>query len=269
MRPVFEVEGLRFAYPGAGAPALVEVDLEVAAGRHTIVLGPNGAGKSTLLRLLLGTERPSAGRVRLWGRPATDWGRREIARRIGVVSQEPPSRLPLTVREMVGMGRHPYLRPWSSPGARDRRAVEAALERTGLEGLGHRQVWRLSGGELQRAKLARALAQEPRVLVLDEPTAHLDLGHEMRIFELVGSLVAEGITAVSVTHNLQLAGRYADRLVLLHGGRVHAEGRPRHVLDRRTVEAVFGWPVRVVDMGEQGPQVVPLAGGTAGEAEGP
>lgn len=256
--PVFVAEGAGFTYPGASRPALVDVDLRVAAGLHTVVLGPNGAGKSTLLRLLLGLLSPDRGRVRLWGRDAAGWGRRELARRIGVVAQEPPPDLPITVREAVTMGRHAYLRPWSSPRERDREAVASALRRTGLASLEDRRLSGLSGGELQRVKLARALAQEPRVLVLDEPTAHLDLGHEMRIFEVVAELVSGGLTALSVTHNLHLAGRYGEELVLLAGGRVAARGRPAEVYRPDTLEAAFGWPVRVEDLGPLGRQVIPL-----------
>ena len=257
---VFSVEGASFTYPGAERPALRDVTLRIAGGTHTVVLGPNGAGKSTLLRLLLGLRAPDAGRVRFRDRDASGWSRREFARQVGVVTQEPPPDLPLTVREAVTMGRHPYLRPWAGPRAEDRAAVAFALARTDLRERADRRISDLSGGELQRVKLARALAQEPRVLVLDEPTAHLDLGHAMRIFELVGTLVREGLTAVSVTHDLHLAGRYGGSLVLLAGGRVTASGRPEAVFTADTLEAAFGWPVRVEDLGPLGRQVIPLEG---------
>lgn len=258
--PAFELEDVAFRYRGAARPALQGVTLRIRVGAHTTLVGPNGAGKSTLLRLLLGILRPARGKVRFRGREPRAWGRRELARRVGVVSQEPPPELPLTVGEFVGMGRNPWLRPWEGMRARDHDVVARALDRTDLGGLAGRPISAVSGGELQRAKLARALAQEPRVLVLDEPTAHLDLGHEMRIFELVRSLVRdEGMTAVSVTHNLGLASRFADRLGFVREGRLEAEGSPGAVLRAEIVGRAFGWPVEVVDLGELGRQVVPLS----------
>lgn len=260
----YRVADVRFRYPGAATPALRDVTLEVAAGTHAAIVGPNGAGKSTLLRVLLGILCPERGSVRFGGRELGGWGRRELARRVGVVSQEAPPDLPLTVREFVEMGRYPWLRPWEGPGARDRRTVREALERTELAALAERPISALSGGELQRTRLARALAQEPGTLLLDEPTAHLDLGHGVRIFELVRSLVLEeGMTAVTVTHDLGLAGRFADRVALLSAGRIEAEGPPRAVLRADTVERAFGWPVQVVDLGPLGIQVIPLDSGAA------
>lgn len=255
----YETRGVRFRYRGAAGPALREVSLRIPERAHTVIVGPNGAGKSTLLRLLLGLHKPAAGTIRFRGRHIGGWGRRELARRVGVVSQEPPPQLPLTVWAFVELGRNPWLRPWEALRELDRRAVEEALVRTGLDDLALRPISALSGGELQRAKLARALAQEPGTLLLDEPTAHLDLAHELRIFELVRSLVrCDGLTAVSVTHNLGLASRFADRLVFLGAGRVTAEGAPGRVLRPEIVERTFGWPVEVVDLGALGLQVIPL-----------
>lgn len=262
---VFELEGVSFRYPRAERAAVEAVSLRIPAGVHATLVGPNGAGKSTLLRLLLGIVRPDRGRVRFGGRAPEAWGRRELARRIGVVTQEPPPDIPLSVEEFVGMGRNPWLRPWEGMRPRDEAAVSRAMERADLAGLTRRPISAVSGGELQRAKLARALAQEPRVLVLDEPTAHLDLGHEMRIFELVRALVGdEGMTAVSVTHNLGLASRFGDRVAFLREGRLEAEGAAAEVFRADVVERAFGWPVRIVDLGELGRQVVPLAGERAG-----
>lgn len=267
MRPAaYELEDVEFAYRRTAVPALQGVSLEVPEASHTAVVGPNGAGKSTLIRLLLGLRRPSRGSVRFRGREPGSWGRRRLARRVGVVAQEAPPELPLTVREFVELGRNPWLRPWQPLRERDRRAIEAALRRTDVAGLADRPLSAVSGGELQRAKLARALAQEPDVLLLDEPTAHLDLGHEVRIFGLVRSLVArQGITALSVTHNLGLAGRFADRIVLLAAGRVVAAGPPGDVLRPEVVGRAFGWPVEVADLGPLGLHVVPL---TAAEGAG-
>lgn len=255
----FELKGVTFTYEGAQEPAVRNVTLALPPGRHTVIVGPNGAGKSTLLRVLLGILPPAAGEARIEGRPSREWPRRELAQRVGVVAQEEPAFFPLDVSEYAAMGRHPHLRPWSGLSANDRRTVREALERTGLSGLAGREISRLSAGEMQRARLARALAQTPRHLVLDEPTVHLDLGHEVEFFELVAELVREGeVDALTITHNLGLASRYADHLVLLVDGQVLAEGSPAEVLTPPRVEAAFGWPVRVLDLGPFGLGVVPL-----------
>jgi iron complex transport system ATP-binding protein len=243
---VFEAESVRFRYPGAREPALDGVHLCVARGTLYAVLGPNGSGKSTLLRLVLGVLRPDAGVVRIEGRPIEAWGRRELALRIGVVAQSEELVFPVTVHEMVGMGRYPHLGPFRRAGRADHEAVERAMARCDVTGFAARLVSTLSGGERQRVRVARALAQEPDALVLDEPTAALDMAHEMAVFELLAGLCAEGATIVVVTHNINLAARYADRLLLLDGGRVAAEGRPADVLTRKTIERVYGWPVQVV-----------------------
>lgn len=257
--PAAELHRVGYRYPGAGEDALTDVRLSFLSGDHSAILGPNGAGKSTLLRLLTGLLEPRTGTVRLWGRRLSSWSRRELARNVGVVSQEAPPGFPMGVREFVEMGRNPYVRPWESLDERDRRAAAEALRRTDMDGLADRRISELSGGELQRAKLARALAQEPRLLLLDEPTAHLDLGHEMQFFHLVRKLVASGrVTAITVTHNLHLASRYADVLVLLSRGRVEATGPAERVVRADTLERVFGWPVRVADLGRLGLGVVPL-----------
>ena len=262
-------EAVTVRYPDAARPALDGVSLEAPAGGCTAVLGPNGSGKSTLMRVLLGTLAPRAGAAEFDGRPLASWSRAELARAVGVVPQGEDSSFPLTVRELVAMGRYPHLGPWRREGAADRRAVEEAMRRCDVAELAGRSVGTLSGGERQRARVARALAQEPRALALDEPTAALDMGHEMVIWELLRELGRGGTTVLVVTHNLNLAARYADRLVLLHRGRVAAAGPPAQVLVRETLERVYGWPVRVVPHPGPGPdagapQVVPLAGDACG-----
>lgn len=254
---------LTFSYPEAAHPAVKGVSLEVPGGSFTAVLGPNGSGKSTLLRLLLGVARPGAGTVEFEGRPVSEWPRGRIARRIGVVSQQEEMPFPLTVRELVAMGRYPHLGPWRREGVADRRAVDEAMARCDVAGLSARPVSTLSGGERQRARLARALAQQPRALALDEPTIALDVRHEMGIFELLRGLVTEGVTVLVVTHNLNLAARYADRIVLLDSGRVAAGGPPRDVVRRELLEAVYGWPLQIVSHAGPGadtgaPQVIPV-----------
>ena len=257
--------GLAYRYPESTQPAVLDLSLEIPSGATTAVLGPNGSGKSTLLRLLLGVLAPTAGTVEFGGRPVADWGRDALARAVGVVPQGEETVFPVSVRELVAMGRYPHLGAWRREGDDDRRAVEDAMRRCDVWDLAARPVPTLSGGERQRARVARALAQQAPTLALDEPTAALDIAHEMAIFELLRDLGHAGKTVLLVTHNVNLAARYADRLVLLHRGRVAAEGTPAEVLTRQTVERVYGWPVEIVPHPGPGPdagapQVVPLAG---------
>lgn len=257
----FELADAWFRYPRTDDAALRGVSVEIHAGSHTAVVGPNGAGKTTLARLLLGTLRPQSGRALFEGRPAADWPRREMAKRVGVVAQGGSPALPVTVGEFVEMGRNPYVRPWAPLGAEDRASVSLALRRTDLAQLADRPVTELSGGEVQRAKLARAFAQDPTVLVLDEPTAHLDVSHEMEIFRLVRDFVDAGGSAVTITHSLHLAGRFADRLCLLSAGRLEAVGSPLEVLRSEILSHVFEWPIQVVeldDAGVTGLHIVPV-----------
>jgi iron complex transport system ATP-binding protein len=194
---------------------------------------------------LLGVITPSAGTATLEEKNVRAWDRRKLARTVGVVPQSETVAFPITVREMVAMGRFPHMGPLQAEGWRDREAVEKALERCDISDLRNRQVTTLSGGELQRVRIARALAQEPRALALDEPTASLDLRHEMSIMGLLRSWTDGGITVLLITHQLNLAARFADRMILLDRGRVAAEGTPSEVFRREVMERVYGWPVRV------------------------
>lgn len=262
----WRAEALVYRYPGAARPAVDGVTLEIPTGGCTAVLGPNGSGKSTLLRLLLGVLAPAAGEVCFRGRPLARWPRAELARAVAVVPQGEDEVFPLSVRELVAMGRYPHLGPWRGERERDRHAIEAAMQRCDVAHFAERPLATLSGGERQRARLARALAQETATLALDEPTVALDIRHEMAIFELLRELGRAGVTVLLITHNLNLAARYADRLVVLDGGRLAAEGPPADVLTRELVERVWRWPARVVPHPGPGadtgaPQVVPLAGG--------
>lgn len=266
-------EAVGFAYPGADRTAVEAVDLEVREGEIVAVLGPNGAGKSTLLRLLLGVRVPDEGRALLYGRPASGWPAEERARRVGVLPQHEEPAFPITARALVETGRYPWLGRWGRPGPADRAIVAAALERCGVADLAGREFATLSGGERQRVRLARALAQEPRALALDEPTASLDLAHEMEIWDLLAGEARRGRAVLLTTHHVNLAARYADRLVLLHRGRIAASGPAGTVLAPEIVESVWAWPVRVVAHDGPGPdrgapQVVPLRG-DAGSADPP
>jgi iron complex transport system ATP-binding protein len=237
-------EGVARAY-GAHA-VLAGVDLAVAAGELVGVIGPNGAGKTTLVRMLSGVTPPDAGRVVLDGRPLAAWAPRERAKTIAVVPQDPHVEFPFTVLEIVLMGRAPHLAGLGFAEATDLAIARGALARLDLGGLEDRRLDALSGGERQRVFLARALAQEPRVLLLDEPTTHLDLRHQAAILEVVREGVrTRGVAALAVLHDLNLAAVACDRLVLLAGGRVAAAGTAAEVLRADAIERAFGTTVHV------------------------
>ncbi len=254
-------EGLVVRYPGVAAPALAGVSASLARGELVSVVGPNGSGKTTLLRALLGTTPLAQGWVELEGRPLAEWRPRELARVLGVVTQREEILFPLTVRETVELGRYAHLGAMGSPGEADRLAVAEALRRADVSTLAGRRTDTLSGGEWQRVRIARALAQNPRALLLDEPTAALDIRHEMEVFELVRRLAEEGIGTLLVTHHLNLAARYADRLLLLDHGSVVAEGPPAEVLRPEVVSSVFEWRVAVTSWCDGAPQIIPLKPG--------
>jgi iron complex transport system ATP-binding protein len=253
---VFEARGLSFRYDGAARDALVDVDFAVRRGEFIALLGPNGSGKSTLLRVLLGALQPASGDVLFRSRPVALWDRALLARQVAVVTQSEEIAFPLTVGELVAMGRYPHLGPWRAEGESDRRAISSALAACEVTDLAARSVLELSGGERQRARLARALAQEPDTFLLDEPTASLDMAHEMALFEILARLSKQGATVIVVTHNINVGARYAQRLALLDGGRIVATGTPQQVLTQERVQRVYHWPVAIRH--EDGaPQVVP------------
>jgi iron complex transport system ATP-binding protein len=260
----FETRTLSFRYPHASSDALREVSIVVPRGSFCAVIGPNGSGKSTLLRLLLGVEQPTAGGAYFEGVPAASWDRTSIAREIGVVTQSEDVVFPVTVRDLVAMGRYPHLGSWRREGEADREAIEDALDFCALTAHAGRLVSSLSGGERQRARIARALAQRPRTFVLDEPTAALDIAHEMAIFELMARLARQEDAAVLfVTHNINLAARYASHLVLLENGALAAQGPPSSVITHDRIATAYHWPVSVRPYAGNGPdagapQVSPL-----------
>lgn len=257
----FETRELVVRYGRAERRALDGVTTQVPSGALYAVLGPNGSGKSTLMRALMGLVRPEGGTTLIGGRETRDWSRRELAMEVGAVPQNEHMAFPLTVKAFVGMGRYPHLGALRPAGEADRSAVSDALRRCDVEGLATRDVMTLSGGELQRVRIARALAQEPTALVLDEPTASLDIRHEMSIFQLLRASADGGMTVLLITHNINLAARFADRLLLLDQGRVAAEGEVREVFREDVLEEVYRWPVSVrEDPATGAPQLTPLRG---------
>ncbi len=219
---------------------LAGVDLGLPAGSVTLLAGRNGAGKSTLLRVLAGLLRADAGSVTLDGRPIDAWSPRQRARRVAYVPQEADSTFEFTGRELVAMGRHPHLRRFAGLGSEDIAAVDMALSRVDAAHFADRPVTTLSGGELRRIAVARALCTGAPVLLLDEPTANLDLEHSLRLGELLRALAAEGRTVAVASHDLNLLGPVADCLLLLHEGRIAASGPPTEVLAGDAVVAAFG-----------------------------
>jgi iron complex transport system ATP-binding protein len=240
--PVAELTGVVAGYPGR--VVLNGVDLRLGSGETVALLGPNGSGKSTLLRVLAGTLRARSGSVRLFGREVGEWSRPEIARRLAVLPQS--TELPAGFRagEVVAMGRIPHRRTWFGPGPDDDRAVRLALRDADAEELADRPVDELSGGERQRVLVAMALAQEPAVLLLDEPTLHLDLAHQLGLVRALGRLRrAREISVVAVLHDLNLASGWADRCLVLHDGRLQAATAPDGSFDLGTARAAFGTPI--------------------------
>jgi iron complex transport system ATP-binding protein len=258
--PAFETRELTVRYPGAAPSALSKVSMSVPQGTLYTVLGPNGSGKSTLLRALMGGVGIESGGALVDGIPIADWKRKELARLVGVVAQSEAITFPITVRELVAMGRYPHMGALSPERATDSEAISRALERCDVVALTDRFATDLSGGELQRVRIARALAQEPRHLALDEPTASLDIAHEMEILELLRRSVDGGTTVLLVTHHLDAAARFADRMLLLDGGGVAAEGTPAEVLRADVLGRVYGWEVDVREDPVTGSlRVTPLA----------
>jgi iron complex transport system ATP-binding protein len=246
-----ELDGIRFRY-GDGSWDLDVPCLAFGARSLTGIVGPNGAGKSSLLRIAAGVLAPDAGRVTLQGRPMADLRRREIARVLAYLPQDTPSLYDYTVEDVVAMGRYPHLRGLGVAGPGDLAAVSRALDTVGMRDFRRRPLSHLSGGERRRALIASVLAQEPHVLLLDEPTSGLDLHHASDIMRRLARLADGGLGVVLVTHDINLASLFCGRIVLLHRGRVHADGRPQEVIRQDAMASVYGDAVFV------GPH--PLAG---------
>ena len=235
---------------------LDDISLQVRGGEIVGIVGPNGSGKSTIIKALCGLIRPGAGRVCVDGTDMAKLSREALAREIGVVSQAPALPEAFTVLEMVLMGRYPHLGLLRYESEKDLDIVYNAMERTGIASLADRRVGEISGGEKQRVLIARALAQEPRFLLLDEPTSHLDIQHQLEAMELVRSLADSGLGVVAALHDFSLAGRFCDKLVLLKEGVVFGEGPPREVITPDNIEQVFGIVAYVYDDLASGPMVV-------------
>ena len=236
--PLLSVRALSVAYPGRAV--LEGVSFEVGPGELVGVVGANGCGKSTLLYAVLGTHVPQAGEVRLGGVPLAALSSRERARLLTLVLQDTFTGFPMRVWDLVALGRTPHLPRFGGLRPQDARAVQRALAATDSERFAERRVGELSGGERQRVHLARAIAQEPRLLLLDEPTASLDVAHQLEALALVRQFVDGQRGALVALHDLSLAARFCDRVLVLHDGRVRADGPPADVLQPALVGSVFG-----------------------------
>jgi iron complex transport system ATP-binding protein len=246
-------------YRGNRLRALDDVSIAAPAGALTAVVGPNGSGKSTLVRALVGQVPLEQGTIAVDDQLVRDEVRGEIARRVAVVTQREEPAFPIGVRDYVALGRYPHLGLWHAPAKVDTDAIAGAVARTEIEPYLDRTITELSGGEWQRVRLARALAQGGRSLVLDEPTTFLDVGHEMAVFELLGRLASDGMAVLLVSHQLNLVARFAHHIVLLHRGRVAAEGTPDDVMQAQLLESLYDWPLVVArDPAVGAPALVPL-----------
>lgn len=244
MTPGIELDNVRYAY--ARTQVLKGLAFTIDHGDFFIVIGPNGSGKTTLMRLIGGLEKPSSGRVNILGRPIQSYNRKRLAREIAFVPQSTPLDFPFTVFDVVLMGRSPYQGMLGMENQNDLEKARQAIEFTGIAGLIDRKINELSGGERQLAFIARAICQEPTLLLLDEPTASLDLAHQIHIMDLMEKLQSEkNTTIVMVSHDVNLAAMYASRLLLLNNGEIAHIGSAEEVLTYQNLEASYGCPLLV------------------------
>jgi len=241
MMNVLEVIGLAAGY--RNLPVLREVSFGVAPGELWAILGPNGAGKSTLLRACLGLHPPQSGRIDVLGRPIADWTRRQLAQQMAWVPQGLHAGLGFTGLELVLMGRNPRLGVWGMPSRLDTTRALSLMAELGVEQVAQRSIDALSGGERRLLLVARALAQEPQILLLDEPTAFLDLKHQVEVLGRVKARVNRGLAALAVVHDVNHAAAFADKVLLLKGGRVLAWGSPESVMTTEVLEQLYELPI--------------------------
>ena len=256
---MIEYKNVTIAYDPDKEPVVMNVSLRAERGSVTAVVGPNGSGKSTLVRALLGRVPLLSGSILIDGTDVAAVGRRELARRCAVVTQREDTTFARKTSEYIALGRFPSTGPLGAAASGDSEAVLAAARRARVEHLLGRMTDELSGGEWQRVRIARALAQGGEALVLDEPTSFLDVGHEMQIFQLAAALAEAGSAVLLVSHQLNLVARFATSMVLLHKGSVVATGSPDTVMRGELLERVYDWPLVVTrDPAVNAPMLVPL-----------
>jgi iron complex transport system ATP-binding protein len=259
---VIRFEDVVVRYPGSAAPAVNGVSFDVPRSAVTALAGPNGSGKSSLVAALLRRRPLSGGRITVDGARIDDVERRDFARQVSVITQREEPAFALPVREYIGLGRYPHRSLWRSAAIVDTSAIEKAVALAEVGELVDRTTDQLSGGEWQRVRLARALAQGGDAIVLDEPSTFLDMSHEMAAFELMAKLAREGRAVLLVTHQLNLAARFADTIVVLHHGKVAAHGSADTVMRGDVLERVYEWPLVITrDPAIGAPAVFPLRRG--------
>lgn len=244
---ILRFDHIRFGYSARTPVVLPDLSLDVQPGTVTAILGPNGAGKTTLLHLILGWLRPQSGVIYLDGKPLSAHARNELGRRIGLVPQSEPVTFDYTLLDFALFGRTPYLKPLEMPGPEDFKIALRALDRIGLGNITHRSITSLSGGERQLGLIARALAQQPRLLLLDEPTSHLDLSNKARLVHLLQRLNSEGVTVIFTTHEPEVASVLATHLILMRDGQVRQVGALEGVLTSTNLSDLYGLPVEVIE----------------------
>lgn len=245
MTPIVSLAHVTFSYPGNHRVALRDLSLDVPVACVSALLGPNGSGKTTLLHLILGILTVQQGSVQLAGRPQASYSRRQLSQLVGLVPQDEHLTFEFTVLDYVLLGRAPYLRALEMPGPADHQTAWNALQTAGVSHLAHRALSSLSGGERQLVIVARALAQQPRILLLDEPTAHLDLANRARVLRLMRALAAQNVTVIFTTHDPAAAAAIADHVILLRQGEAVASGRSAEVLTSTALSETYGIPVVV------------------------
>lgn len=258
MKTALNVEHLSHRY--GRARVLTQVSFNIRQGVFCIVIGPNGSGKTTLMKIISGTEKAGTGQVALLDRPLAEYSRKDLARTIAFVPQTMTVDFPFTVREIVLMGRSPHQGALGLERGKDLAVTAEAMAFTGVEHLADRKIDQLSGGEQQRVFIARAICQNPRIIMLDEPTAALDLAHQIRIMDLMEQLKNEkGVTVIMVSHDVNLAAMYGDHLLLLKDGEILTQGSPEAVLTYASLEKAYGC-LLIVDESPLGkfPRVTPV-----------
>lgn len=223
------------------------LSLDIDPDKITVVIGPNGCGKSTLLSALAGLQTPTSGQVTLDGKPVKQWNRKALARRLAFLPQQPQAPLEINVRDLVAHGRFAHRRPFASLSSEDHSAIDWALKATGTEDFASRTFGALSGGERQRVWIALALAQSPRMLLLDEPTSFLDVGYQYQVLDLLQGLDGDDRPGLlMVLHDINQASFYADRIIALKHGAILADGSPEEVVTQANVETLFGVSMRIL-----------------------
>ena len=244
MRTAISAEQLRVSYDGN--QVLTDVSLTIHEGEFLSVLGPNGSGKTTLIKVLTGIIRDTGGQVLLFNRPLKSYRRREFARHVSFLPQNPSTTLPFMVGDIVMMGRFPYIKRFEMARPHDTQVVESAMELMNIRHLSKRHLMELSGGEVKRVFIAQAVAQEAEILFLDEPTANLDIAYQIEIFKMLKKFNQEmGKTIVLVTHDVNHAARFAERVILLKDGVIFEGGNPEAVIRRASIKAVFNTDVSI------------------------